>query len=97
MFFGHGNIDGIDFWGEAVFPQYSDDTVFGRTVFKKLEEVRGGADSGVLQANFELTGPRGRADRGRDPILRLRGRPKQPVDGLRDHLGGQSRFGRHPG
>jgi hypothetical protein len=60
MFFGHGNIDGIDFWGEAVFPLYSDDTVFGRTVFKKLEEVRGGADSGVLQANFELTGPRGR-------------------------------------
>jgi len=21
MFFGHGDIDGIDFWGEAVFPQ----------------------------------------------------------------------------
>src|SRR5579862_9334437 len=39
MFFGHGNIDGIDFWGEAVFPKYSDDTVFGRAVFRKLEEV----------------------------------------------------------
>jgi hypothetical protein len=60
LFFGHGNIDGIDFWGEAVFPQYSDDTVFGRAVLKKLEEVRGGPDSGVLQASFELTGPRGR-------------------------------------
>src|ERR1039458_10276663 len=23
MFFGHENIDGIDFWGEAVFPKYS--------------------------------------------------------------------------
>src|SRR5208337_1908156 len=37
MYFGHGDIDGIDFWGEAVFPQYSDDTVFGRAVLKKLE------------------------------------------------------------
>jgi Family of unknown function (DUF6807) len=59
MYFGHGNIDGIDYWGEAVFPKYSDDTVFGRAVFRKLEEMRGG-DSGVLKADFDLTGPRGR-------------------------------------
>ncbi len=61
MFFGHGNIDGIDFWGEAVFPQYSDDTVFGRAVFQKLEEVRNGSDSAGLRADFQLTDPRGRA------------------------------------
>jgi hypothetical protein len=60
MFFGHGNIDGIDFWGEEVFPQYSDDTVFGRTIFRKMEEVRGGADAGTLRADFELAGPGGR-------------------------------------
>jgi hypothetical protein len=60
MFFGHGNIDGIDFWGEAVFPQYSDDTVFGRATFRTLEEIRGGADSGVLRAHFELAAPHGR-------------------------------------
>jgi hypothetical protein len=60
MFFGHGNIDGIDFWGEAVFPQYSDDTVFGRATFRKLDEIRGGADSGALRAEFELAGPGGR-------------------------------------
>ena len=60
MFFGHGNIDGIDFWGEAVFPQYSDDTVFGRASFLKLDEVQAGADSGALRAHFELAGPRGR-------------------------------------
>jgi hypothetical protein len=60
MFFGHGNIDGIDFWGEAAFPQYSDDTVFGRAVFRKLEEIRGGGDFGVLRTDFELAGPRGR-------------------------------------
>ena len=59
MFFGHGNIDGIDFWGEAVFPRYSDDTVFGRTVLRELEEIRSG-NSGALRADFELAGPRGR-------------------------------------
>ena len=60
MFFGHGNIDGIDFWGEAAFPQYSDDTVFGSATFRKLEEIRGGPDSGMLRADFELADPRGR-------------------------------------
>ncbi|MGD0128793.1 MAG: PmoA family protein [Terriglobia bacterium] len=59
MYFGHGDIDGIDFWGEAVFPQYSDDTVFGRAALKKLEEMRSG-ESGALKADFELADPRGR-------------------------------------
>ena len=58
MYFGHGNIDGIDFWGEAVFSHYSDDMVFGRTVFRKLDEVRSG-DTGALRAEFELKGPEG--------------------------------------
>lgn len=60
MFFGHGNIDGIDFWGEAVFPQYSDDTVFGRAIFDRMGELQGGAESGTLRADFKLAGPRGR-------------------------------------
>lgn len=60
MFFGHGNIDGIDFWGEAVFPKFSDDSVFGRAVFQKIDEVQGGATSGSLRAEFQLLGPRGR-------------------------------------
>jgi hypothetical protein len=60
MDFGHGNVDGVDFWGEAAFPKWSDDSVFGRTVFRKLEEVHGGAQAGVLRADFDLVGPRGR-------------------------------------
>lgn len=59
MFFGHGNIDGVDFWGESVFPKYSDDSVFGRVVLRKLEETRSG-DTGVLRADFDLTEPGGR-------------------------------------
>jgi Family of unknown function (DUF6807) len=60
MYFGHGNVDGIDFWGEALYPKWSDDSVFGRTVLAKIEEVKGGADSGTLRALFHLVGPRGR-------------------------------------
>ncbi|HEX7362030.1 MAG TPA: PmoA family protein [Bryobacteraceae bacterium] len=60
MYFGHGDIDGIDFWGEAKFPKWSDDSVFGRTVFRKLEETQGGPQSGTLRSDFDLVGPRGR-------------------------------------
>src|SRR5581483_11332773 len=42
MYFGHGNVNGIDFWGEAAFPKWSDDSVFGRTVLQKVEEMHGG-------------------------------------------------------
>jgi Family of unknown function (DUF6807) len=60
MYFGHGNIDGIDFWGEAIFPKWSGDTVFGRTVLAKIEEVKSGPEFGTLRALFHLVGPRGR-------------------------------------
>lgn len=60
MYFGHGNIDGIDFWGEAVFPKWSDDSVFGRTVLARIEEVKSGLHSGTIRALFHLVGPRGR-------------------------------------
>jgi hypothetical protein len=60
MYFGHGNVDGIDFWGEAAFPKWSDDSVFGRTVLAKIEEMKGGADSGTLRALFHLVAPSGR-------------------------------------
>lgn len=60
MYFGHGNIDGIDFWGEAIYPKWSDDSVFGRTVLAKIEEMKSGPDSGTLRAVFHLVGPSGR-------------------------------------
>jgi hypothetical protein len=56
MYFAHGDINGYDFWGEAEFPRWSRHSraTFGRTVFRKLDEVRGGPDSGVLRAEFDL-------------------------------------------
>jgi hypothetical protein len=72
MFFAHGDINGIDFWGEGqasmqqqtakgkFFPT-SEELPKGRTVFRQLDEVSGGADSGALRATFDLVGPDGKA------------------------------------
>jgi hypothetical protein len=67
--FGHGNIDGLDFWGEAAFPRWgsykptpgSVDSVFGRVTFRTLLESRSGSDSSSLRAVFELMTPHRRA------------------------------------
>jgi hypothetical protein len=70
MYFAHGDINGVDFWGEET-PAKSAQTakgVFysseelpkGRTAFRKLEEIRSGPDSGTLRASFDLVGPDGK-------------------------------------
>jgi Family of unknown function (DUF6807) len=64
MYFGHGNINGYDFWGEEAFVKYygaeAKNTPYGRQVFRKLEQMSGGADSGTLKAAFDLVGPDGK-------------------------------------
>jgi hypothetical protein len=61
MYFAHGDINGFDFWGEAAFPKWSDHPVstFGRTVFRAVDDIQGGADGGHLQATFDLVAPTG--------------------------------------
>ncbi len=56
MYFAHGDINGYDFWGEAEFPRWSRHpaSTFGRTVFRKLEDMQGGPHSGALRAEFDL-------------------------------------------
>ena len=50
MYFAHGDINGFDFWGEAAFPRWSNHSAstFGRTVFRAIDEIRGGPEGGVL-------------------------------------------------
>ncbi len=71
LFYTHGDINGIDFWGEGeaskqqqtakgVFYSTSKELPKGRTVFRKLDESKGGADSGTLRATFDLVGPDGK-------------------------------------
>jgi hypothetical protein len=67
MFFAHGDINGIDFWGEsapALAAQTAHGTLYssedlpkGRTVFRKLEDAASGPNSGLLRADFNLVGP----------------------------------------
>jgi hypothetical protein len=63
MYFGHGNINGYDFWGEEAFVKYYGKEAspqYGRQVMRKLDEMRGGPDSGTLRATFDLVGPDGK-------------------------------------
>src|SRR3989442_388286 len=61
MYFAHGDVNGFDFWGEAAFPRWSDHpaSTFGRTVFRTLDEIRGGSERGRLPATFDLVTPAG--------------------------------------
>jgi len=71
MFFAHGDINHIDYWGEGTPSKAqqtaggtyysSEELPKGRTVFLKLEEMKSGPDSGTLRALFELVGPDGKA------------------------------------
>ena len=60
MYFGHGSINGYDFWTEEAFASFygtNHPSKFGRMVFRKLEEVQGGPTSGTIRAVFDLEGP----------------------------------------
>ncbi|PYR26487.1 MAG: transmembrane prediction [Acidobacteria bacterium] len=61
MYFAHGDINGFDFWGEAAFPRWSNHpaSTFGRTVFRAIDEIRGGPEGGRLRAAFDLVTPAG--------------------------------------
>jgi hypothetical protein len=70
MFFAHGDINGVDFWGEGNPTKAqqtargrfysSEDLPKGRTVFVRMEEMRGGPGSGTIKALFHLVGPDGK-------------------------------------
>ena len=62
LYFAHGNIDGLDFWGEEVFAKYFNDhgkQAYGHMALQKIDEAKGG-ESGVIKAEFSLLGPSGR-------------------------------------
>jgi Methane oxygenase PmoA len=66
LFFGHGNVDGLDFWGEEVFSRYSSARElntpeskhsFGRMALEQVEDIREGDDSATLRARFRMEDP----------------------------------------
>ena len=85
MFFTHGDVNGIDFWGEgppskaaqtAHGQTYSSEELpKGRTVFRKLEEITSGPDSGSTRADFDLVGPDGKVIATETQAYTFRGDP----------------------
>ncbi len=75
MYFAHGDINGLDFWGEAEFPRWSrhSSATFGRTVFRKLDEMQGGPDSGTLRVEFDLVSPDGQVTAAETQVFMFTG------------------------
>ena len=62
LYFSHGNIDGLNFWGEEAFQKYYDEhsrQAYGHVGDPKIEEATGG-DAGTIKASFALKDPAGR-------------------------------------
>src|SRR5947209_8881481 len=85
LFFAHGDVNGIDFWGEGQpskaaqtahgHTYSSEELPKGRTVFRKLEEIKSGPDSGATKADFDLVGPDGKVIATETQVYTFRGGP----------------------
>jgi hypothetical protein len=75
MYFAHGDINGYDFWGEAEFSRWSRHPAssFGRTVFRKFDEIRGAAESGAIKAEFDLVTSKGEKIGAETQVYSFRG------------------------
>jgi hypothetical protein len=76
LYFAHGNIDGLDFWGESAFVKYYDDhfrQAYGRMAAPVVEEVHAGSDSGIIRTKFTLEDPNHRPVGQERQIFTFRG------------------------
>jgi hypothetical protein len=63
LYFGHGDIDGLDFWQEPVFDKYYRDhghQAYGHMVLKSAAETRQQQQSAAILARFTLNDPNNR-------------------------------------
>ena len=63
LYFGHGDIDGLDFWQEPVFDKYYTDhghQAYGHMLLKSVEQVSAQGDSATVRARFTLNSPNNR-------------------------------------
>lgn len=63
LYFGHGNLDGLDFWAEPVFDRYYSDHAhqsYGHMVLKSLDEATSDGDVATVRASFKLDDPNNR-------------------------------------
>lgn len=64
LYFGHGDLDGIDFWQEPAFDHYYSDhghQAYGHMLLKALEGSAAKGESATIKARFTLQDPNNRA------------------------------------
>ena len=103
LYFAHGDIDGLDFWGEAAFNAYYSDHArqdYGHSTLEKVDDVPQAPESGVIRASFTLQDPNGRAIGEETQTFTFPRRRKYASDRLRICSQGHTRAncnGRHKG
>jgi hypothetical protein len=63
LYFGHGDIDGLNFWAEQAFAPYyhnHSQEAYGRMSLIKIDEAAGNAGRATIAASFNLLAPSGR-------------------------------------
>jgi methane monooxygenase PmoA-like len=63
LYFGHGDVDGLDLWQEPIFDKYYTDhghQAYGHMVLKAIEKADAAGDSATIRARFALNSPNNR-------------------------------------
>ena len=63
LYFGHGDVDGLDFWQEPAFDHYYSDhghQAYGHMVLKSVERASSEDDAATVRARFTLNDPSNR-------------------------------------
>ena len=63
LYFGHGNVDGLDYWGEQAFERFFNDhahQAYGHMLLKSVEEVAGSGNQASVRARFRMLDPKER-------------------------------------
>ena len=103
LYFGHGDIDGLDFWEEPVFDKYYSDhghQAYGHMVLKSIEESREEQETAMIRARFTLDDPSNRVIGEETQSFSFHGDGQTRVDRLRIRPlcdCRSARYGRHQG
>jgi len=76
MWFSHGQVNGVDFWGEdGSYGTNKPKHPIGKIVHDKIVEAKGGADTGVLKSSQKWIAPDGAVPVTTTQTLRVYSRP----------------------
>ena len=76
LYFGHGNLNGLDFWEEPVFQKYYNDhprQPYGHMVVENVTELQAEGNGAGIQARFHLVDPNNRFVGEETQTFRFRG------------------------